>query len=70
MAAKVLRFLTRFSHELPMTDPWEGGHLTAHYKGSVIGEDSSTVRTLIMVSKRNIKRRHQRAPEFFSRFSC
>lgn len=61
---------SHFSHELPITDPWEGFPLTACYKGSATGENSSTVRTLTVVRKINIKmNHHQRAPECFSGFS-
>lgn len=62
---------SQFSRELPMRDPWEGVPLTARFKGSAMGEDSSTAKTLTVVSKRNIKTGHlQRAPEGFSGFSC
>lgn len=55
---------------LPITDPWEGVPLAAHYKNCVMGEDSNKVRTLSIVSKRNVKMRHlQMAPECFSVFS-
>lgn len=59
---------SQFSHELPLTDPWKWVYFQP--MGSAMREDSSTVWTLIMVIKRNVKMMHlQRASECLSGFS-